>query len=178
MLLINVKFQEEYKKLDALCKDLLKTETGVTDYINQMESTIPKKSALVTCFADDYKKLKHYRWVRNKLAHEVGALDEELCDSDDVKWIVDFSRKIKKLQDPLSLIQNNKNKKTKKREIKKAKSIAKKEEKALKKATRKKLVKEKPIKEKAVDKKQEPINQEGASLWTRFANGIKNLLKL
>lgn len=150
MLLINVKFQEEYKKLDALCKDVLGSETGVTEYINQMDMTSPSDQALVSSWREDYKNLKHYRWVRNKLAHEVGALDEVLCNENDIDWLIDFSKRIKKGRDPFSIIHLSK-------KDKKSKSSAKKSQ---------------PTKK--ADKK----NDESSSLWTRFINGFKNLLKL
>ena len=195
MLLINVKFQEEYKKLDALCKDMLDSETGVTEYINQMELIPPKDQALVYCFAEDYKNLKHYRWVRNKLAHEVGAIDEVLCDDEDVEWIVEFTSRIKSGRDPFSVIYNYKKEQEEQRariraqrkaELKKAELEATKkkeevslenEERPLENTTKKASTKKKAT-TKNTAKAKKSSNDEGASLWTKFINGFKSLLKL
>lgn len=162
MLLINVKFQEEYKKLDALCKEMLGGEVGVTEYINQMDLTPLCDQSLIDSWHKDYKNLKHYRWVRNKLAHEVGALDEELCNKEDIAWLKDFSSRIKKGQDPFSAIEKAKKSKQKKEIKPKAK-----------KEPKQKIKKEKPTKS-----SKGTNNAESTSLWAKFTNGIKNLLKL
>lgn len=36
---LSIEFQEEYKRLDRLCKDYLASAEGVSEYIRQMEST-------------------------------------------------------------------------------------------------------------------------------------------
>ena len=36
---IEILFFEEYKKLDNLCKDLFKSDRGVSQYIEEMECT-------------------------------------------------------------------------------------------------------------------------------------------
>ncbi len=171
MLYINVKFQEEYKRLDALCKDLLGGEVGITEYINQMDLTPPSEQALVSSWHSDYKTLKHLRWVRNKLAHEVGSLDEELCTEDDIKWLIEFYNRIKNGSDPFSIIRLSKSGKKKSRVEKNGEAKPKK--KSTKSSTKKTEAKGK--KPKASQKKQEA---EQSSLWTRFINGIKDLLKL
>ena len=44
---IEIIFFEEYKKLDNLCKDLLGSNQGVTQYVNEMEQIPFEKSKLV-----------------------------------------------------------------------------------------------------------------------------------
>ena len=90
MLELNVKFHEEYKRLDALCKDMFSSKDGVTQYICEMEYTELKYSRQIYNWDDIYHKLKHMRWVRNQLAHEVGAFDYDLCTEDDVEWLECF----------------------------------------------------------------------------------------
>lgn len=66
---IEILFFEEYKKLDNLCKDLFKSDRGVSQYIEEMECTPLSKSRLVELWQNDYKMLKHVRWIRNNIAH-------------------------------------------------------------------------------------------------------------
>lgn len=66
---IEILFFEEYKKLDNLCKDLFKSDRGVSQHIEEMECTPLSKSRLVESWQDDYKMLKHVRWIRNNIAH-------------------------------------------------------------------------------------------------------------
>lgn len=154
---INIIFLEEYKRLDSFCKDLFPgDEAGVTKYINQMDTTPLDKQALVDSWQEDYKTLKHLRWVRNKLAHDEGSLDEELCTKVDVNWIKDFHTRIKKGKDPFSII----------------------EEKLKPKKEKKPKREKKPKKEKIIVASEHKTASNGDSLGSRVAGFFKNILKL
>ena len=84
---IEILFFEEYKKLDSLCKDLFKSDRGVSQYIEEMECTPFTKSRLVESWQDDYNMLKHVRWIRNNIAHNN---DYSGCNKSDVKNVKDF----------------------------------------------------------------------------------------
>ncbi len=90
-------FLQSYKRLDNLCKDLLSSDKGVTTYIEYLERINQNK------FKDDYYKLKHYRYVRNKIVHENNASEENMCTSSDIEWIENFYSRILNRTDPLTL---------------------------------------------------------------------------
>ena len=101
---IEILFFEEYKKLDNLCKDLFKSDRGVSQYIEEMECTPFTKSRLVESWQDDYKMLKHVKWIRNNIAHNN---DYSGCNKSDVKSVKDFYQKIINQKDPFSVIDQN-----------------------------------------------------------------------
>ena len=98
---IEIIFFEEYKKLDNLCKDLLGSNQGVTQYVNEMEQIPFEKSKLVESWQYDYKMLKHIRWIRNNIAHNNG--DSE-CSESDVQYVKNFYQRIINRTDSFSLI--------------------------------------------------------------------------
>lgn len=98
----NVKFQEEYKRLDSLCKDLFSSKDGITKYINEMENSQFELRKIINSSDTIYKQLKHMRWVRNQLAHEVGAFESDLCNQEDIDWLIDFYNSIMNGTDPLA----------------------------------------------------------------------------
>ena len=105
---LSIEFQEEYKRLDRLCKDYLSSNEGVSEYIRQMESTSWDNRRNVYTWEDDYKQLKHVRWLRNQLAHEVGTLDSGLCTPEDLKWVKSFYNRIINGNDPFTIIRKAK----------------------------------------------------------------------
>ena len=42
----------------------------------------------------DYKQLKHFRWLRNQLAHEVGTLNADFCTEEDLALLKKFYSRI------------------------------------------------------------------------------------
>lgn len=97
---INMDFLAAFIELEGACNRLLdKKRSGVTEYINRLEDSgaASRKDEL-------FKKLIFYRKIRNKLAHEEGALDDlNDVDKTDVKWLGNFRKKVEKGRDPLSL---------------------------------------------------------------------------
>ena len=69
-------FMQAYKRLDALCRDI--NGIGVTGYIEDMEHTA-NGNLSVPGWNADYQKLKYYRHIRNQIAHEVNATEEQMC---------------------------------------------------------------------------------------------------
>lgn len=106
----NNAFQEEYKRLDGLCKDLFSDAGGVSEYIRQMESVSYADQRYYADWVADYRQLKHLRWVRNQLAHEVGTLEEDFCTDAEIAWLRDFHQKILDVCDPLSVVRRAKQK--------------------------------------------------------------------
>lgn len=68
-----------------------------------MKEVPEKYSVQINGWTDDFKKLKRYRAIRNKIVHEVGKCEENLSTLLDVDWLKNFYCRIKEEQDPLSL---------------------------------------------------------------------------
>ncbi len=97
----NMEFMSAYKRLDNLCKDLLRSDKGVTSYIDEMDNG--KYTNLKPYYwNEDYKKLKHYRHIRNQIVHDNYADERTMCDYDDVAWIENFHNRILQGTDPLA----------------------------------------------------------------------------
>ena len=94
-------FLSSYKKLEKLCNDIYGDNRGVSSYIEDMENR-PRGSHLVRNWEQDLKNLKHYRWVRNKIAHEPDCSEENMCEPEDAFWIEKFYSRIMNKTDPLA----------------------------------------------------------------------------
>lgn len=102
-----MEFMTEYKRLDNLCRDLFNSDAGVTSYIKEMEKHRPDTQK-IQCWNSDYQHLKHYRYIRNQIAHDNGADEDTLCDESDVLWIDDFYQRILCQEDALARYNNMK----------------------------------------------------------------------
>ena len=97
---INEKFLSCYMSIDKICCDKFGIATGgVTEYINRLNNArfAPGRD-------DVLPRLVRYRNLRNKFAHEVGALRrvDELAKVD-IKWLRGFERELNKKRDPISV---------------------------------------------------------------------------
>ena len=97
---INYAFFEEYKRLDKLCCDMYQCSNGVTQYIEDMNTT---PFCTVSNWKDDLEQLKRLRHIRNDLAHTQGAFSENLCSQQDIDWIHDFYNRSMQQTDPLAM---------------------------------------------------------------------------
>lgn len=95
-------FIESYKRLDNLCKDLLRSETGITSYIFNLEKLMHTRFQ-ITNWETVYNKLKHYRYIRNQIVHENSANEANMCNENDLQWIEQFYQRILNRTDPLAL---------------------------------------------------------------------------
>ena len=93
-------FMQSYKHLDMLLKDM--NGIGISGYINEMDN-YPEGRYEVHDWTNDYKGLKHYRWIRNQIVHERDASEENMTDDEDTLWIDSFYNKVIRQQDPLAL---------------------------------------------------------------------------
>lgn len=94
-------FFEEYKRLDNICKDMFLSSNGVSEYITQMELSAHLGRIRVQGWDEDYKMLKHLRWVRNQIAHNSGSFSTEK----DLADLRSFYNRIFNLQDPLAVLR-------------------------------------------------------------------------
>ena len=95
-----VGFIKSYKHLDNLCEDI--TGIGFTGYINDMEDR-PSAEYHIAGWKQDYLKLKHYRYIRNQIAHENYAEEENMSSPEDTVWLDNFYNRIMNQTDPLAL---------------------------------------------------------------------------
>lgn len=95
-----MRFLQAYKRLDNLCRDM--NGVGITGYIEDMQSC-SNGEYKVTGWKDDYFQLKHYRYVRNRIAHENNAEEVDLCTEKDAAWLDAFYQRILTQTDPLAL---------------------------------------------------------------------------
>ena len=96
---INEHFLSSYMELDKdLCEKFGVTTGGVTEYINRLNNArfAPGRDNVLP-------RLVRYRNIRNKFAHEVGAIRrvDELTKVD-VNWIRSFNRDVIRKRDPIS----------------------------------------------------------------------------
>jgi hypothetical protein len=99
---IKMGFIETYKRLERLCEDIMQDARGISAYIDEMES-LPEGSFYVRSWQNDLKMLKHYRWIRNKIAHEPDCCEENMCSPEDALWLVNFYERLLNQTDSLSL---------------------------------------------------------------------------
>ena len=95
---LNERFLDCYMTLDRLCCSKLGIAVGgVTEYINRLNNVknAHGRDAVLS-------KLVRYRSVRNKFAHEAGALKRS-CEISraDIKWIKCFNKELVRKRDPL-----------------------------------------------------------------------------
>lgn len=100
-----MKFMSAYKYLDMICRDM--NDIGVSGYIEDMEKN-PQGAYTVIGWQEDYRNLKHYRWIRNQIAHEIDVEEEDLCTQGDIEWIEDFYNRIMDCTDPLACYASTK----------------------------------------------------------------------
>lgn len=95
----NTDFLSTFIELEAACNSLLDCKRGgVSEYINKLKS-----SDCSSAGDEALKKLLRYRRIRNKLAHEEGALAEtDEIEKSDIRWLKDFKKSVEKRRDPLS----------------------------------------------------------------------------
>lgn len=93
-------FMNSYKRLDNLCKDM--NGKGVSGYIEDMERN-PNGNYFIADWKNDYKTLKHYRYIRNKIAHDNYADEDNMCSEEDTEWLETFYKRILNQNDPLAL---------------------------------------------------------------------------
>lgn len=97
-----MKFLETYKRLEKLCGEILNDDRRISAYIDEMTNTL-SGVYFVSGWNEDLKQLKHYRWVRNQIAHNPDCTEENMCNEQDTQWISAFYTRIMNQTDPLSL---------------------------------------------------------------------------
>lgn len=100
-------FMNSFKRLEKTCNEMYNDIHSVKLYISEMESH-PDGARYVYNWANDLRRLKHYNWVRNQISHEPDRTEENMCDSNDAKWVDNFHARILSQDDPLYLYRKAK----------------------------------------------------------------------
>lgn len=98
-------FIESYKYLEKICGEIFNDDRRLSAYIDEMLKT-PNGAFHVRGWNDDLKQLKHYRWIRNQIAHEPSCSEQNMCEPKDALWLDDFYLRIMNQTDPLALYYN------------------------------------------------------------------------
>lgn len=102
MLELDRELFDEFKRVDAICRDMFSCQHGVSEYISQMEGVSVYKRCRAPSWEQDYRALKRTRWLRNQIAHELTAAD---CTIADVEYLRDFHDRLLRQQDPLAVLR-------------------------------------------------------------------------
>lgn len=103
MLELNQRFLELYKRTDHFIRDAYSSRDGISKYIELMEANRFKGTWKIQSWTEDYKMLKHVRWIRNQYAHEI-SYDSNLCEDDDYYWLDSFYKRLYSANDPLAIL--------------------------------------------------------------------------
>ncbi len=95
---INGKFLAAYISLDKAAAEKLDTRSGVTEYINKLTNM-----RFASGRDEILPRLMKYRKLRNRIAHEPGAMNDisELT-KEDIAWLKKFEKSISRGKDPVS----------------------------------------------------------------------------
>ena len=95
-------FMDSYKRLEKLCGEVMNDDHRVSAYIDAMTNT-PRGAMVVKGWEEDLKQLKHYRWMRNQIAHNPECTEKTMCKPSDAQWVDGFYDRIMKQTDPLAM---------------------------------------------------------------------------
>ena len=101
-----IEFFDEFRKVETILNDRFDCKNGVSEYINRMSEKQSTGEKKVPTWKDDFKTLKHLRWVRNQIAHN--SESEDICKKEDLKALKEFHKTLDLGKDPLSLIARKK----------------------------------------------------------------------
>ena len=95
-------FLETYKRVDKFIAESYSLErNGMSEYIARMEACSDRMFQNPD-WKDDYYALKHLRWVRNQLVHEVDALQRGVLKTEDLQTLRVFYGDLLSGADPLA----------------------------------------------------------------------------
>ncbi len=113
----NIAFLEDYKALDAFCKDMFANEpspiqqqfaredvSGITEYIRRMDAT-PVEDRKVKNWDEVVRGLVSLRRIRNNLVHVVGTLEQETATARDIQDLRSYLEMFRKHNDPLTCLK-------------------------------------------------------------------------
>lgn len=101
---LDMEFFDKYKDVDKFCGDMLSSDSGISEYIDQMEKTPASERRYVPSWERDYRMLKHLRYVRNQIAH---ANNDVISTEEDFFELNEFYDRLLSGNHPFALIRIN-----------------------------------------------------------------------
>ena len=120
---INDEFMESFKHLDKICREIFKSDKGVSSYIEEMEKIV-NGAKYVANWNYVLRMLKDLRHIRNQYAHEIGSSYDNICAPEDIEWLKSFYNEIMNTTDPLAQYRKATIKKQEKAKTTESKSMA------------------------------------------------------
>ena len=77
-------------------------KNGVSEYIRQMEETDSVQDKIAD-WSNDYKMLKHTRWIRNQIAHTSSTAS--FSTEEDLEFVTSFYERILNQDDPFARLR-------------------------------------------------------------------------
>ena len=105
---LNHEFFDEFKLLDALCRDIfgaIDKKLGVTLYIEAMDAKKLMGCQAIDGWESDKRRLIEVRNKRNELAHSRDGFSVKLCTQADIDFVRSFRERILNQTDPLALFE-------------------------------------------------------------------------
>lgn len=108
---INIRFLEEYKRLDKLCREIYTADKGVTSYIEDMKNESSPYKKDIPEWHSSLKSLIDIRHKRNILTHEPDTLDMDIVSESEISFVKKFRQSILEQSDPMSKVMKIHNEK-------------------------------------------------------------------
>lgn len=86
-------FIDTYKKLEEECNQRFNTKHGISVYIEEMIKH-PDGPNFIPSWKYDLKNLKHCRYIRNKIVHEVDCNEKNMSTIEDIRFLNNFYKKV------------------------------------------------------------------------------------
>ena len=101
---LDMEFFDKYKDVDKFCGDMLSSDSGISEYIDQMEKTPASERRYIPSWERDYRMLKHLRYIRNQIAH---ANNDVISTEEDFFELNEFYDRLLSGNHPFALIRIN-----------------------------------------------------------------------
>ena len=97
-------FLDAFKHLEKICNEIYGAQSGVTQYINEMERTPLYMAQKVFGWDQDFQGLKRVHHIRNNMVHADSDGDTAYT-FEDVQFMKNFYNRIMNREDPLALLR-------------------------------------------------------------------------
>lgn len=99
---VEVKLFDEYKRLDAFCRQAYGSEKGITDYLYAMEEYFPQGEQALPRWERDYRTIKRLRHIRNLIGHQTSGSG---CTEADYLELQKLHLRFLRSEDPLARLE-------------------------------------------------------------------------
>ena len=99
-------FLNQFKLLEKLCNEMYKDVHGVSLYIEECEYVASLLPGDQPQFAQFIHRLRHCRYIRNQLSHEITSDTVQISSPSDIEFLQNLYHMLAKQTDPLTDIKN------------------------------------------------------------------------